>query len=125
MLCCRMTVAERSRYDETVDMLYRENTFYIENPRTLLELPSSLSPARLSAFRRLYLESAQYGENTPADRLEKWAAVVNVLERLDGLETLVVILRPMFGLVWEVEGLMKPLEAAGLAVIMQFMETDR
>ncbi|KAF7122888.1 hypothetical protein CNMCM5793_000998 [Aspergillus hiratsukae] len=74
----------------------RENTFYIENPRTLLELASSLSPARLSAFRHLYLGSARYGENTTADRLEKWAAVVGVLERLDGLETLVVILRPMF-----------------------------
>jgi hypothetical protein len=97
-------VADMSRYDETVDMLYRENTFYIENPRTLLELPSSLSPARLSSFRHLYLESARYGEYTPADRLDKWAAVVGVLKRLDGLETLVVILRPMYGLEWEVRG---------------------
>ncbi|GAQ11796.1 hypothetical protein ALT_9117 [Aspergillus lentulus] len=104
-------------YDETVDMLYRENTFYIENPRTLLELPSSLSPARLSSFRHLYLESARYGEYTPADRLDKWAAVVGVLKQLGGLETLVVILRPMYGLEWEVEGLMKPLEAAELPVL--------
>jgi hypothetical protein len=118
ILCCRLTLAERSRYDETVDMLYRENTFYIENPRTLLELWSCLSPARLSAFRHLYLESARYGDNIPADRLEKWAAVVDVLKRLDGLETLVVILRPMSGwLVWQREGLMKPLEAAGLPVL--------
>ncbi|EAW20321.1 uncharacterized protein NFIA_099570 [Aspergillus fischeri NRRL 181] len=107
----------RRVYDETVDMLYCENTFYIENPRTLLELPSSLSPARLSSFRHLYLESARYGENTPADRLDKWAAVVGVLKRLGGLETLVVILRPMYGLEWEVEGLMKPLEAAALPVL--------
>ncbi|GFF47160.1 hypothetical protein IFM46972_08227 [Aspergillus udagawae] len=107
----------RRVYDETVDMLYGENTFYIENPRTLLELPSALSPARLSSFRHLYLESARYGENTPADRLEKWAAVVGVLEQLDGLETLVVILRPMFGLVWEDEELMKPLEAARLPAL--------
>jgi hypothetical protein len=112
-----MTVVEGGRYDETVDMLYGENTFYIENPRTLLELPSVLSPARLSSFRHLYLESARYGENTPADRLEKWAAVVGVLEQLDRLETLVVILRPMFGLVWEDEELMKPLEAARLPAL--------
>ncbi|KAF7180702.1 hypothetical protein CNMCM7691_009993 [Aspergillus felis] len=107
----------RRVYDETVGMLYRENTFYIENPRTLLELPSALSRARLSSFRHLYLESARYGENTPADRLDKWAAVVAMLERFDGLETLVVILRPMFGLEWEVEELIKPLEAAGLPVL--------
>ncbi|RHZ49402.1 Zn(II)2Cys6 transcription factor domain-containing protein [Aspergillus thermomutatus] len=107
----------RRVYDETVDMLYRENTFYIENPRTLLELPSSLSRAGLSTFRHLYLESARYGEDTPSDRLARWAAVVRVLERLDGLETLVVILRPMFGLDWEVEALEKPLEAARLPVL--------
>ncbi|GIJ90498.1 hypothetical protein Asppvi_009453 [Aspergillus pseudoviridinutans] len=111
LLSCRRV------HDETAEMLYRENTFYIENPRTLLELPSALSQAQLSSFRHLYLESARYGENTPADRLDKWAAVVAVLERLDGLETLVVILRPMFGLEWEVEELVKPLEAAGLPTL--------
>lgn len=54
----------------------------------------------------------RYGENTPADRLDKWRAVSGVLKRLGGRETLVVIPRPLYGLEWEVEGLMRPLEAA-------------
>jgi hypothetical protein len=93
-------------------------THSISRIRTLLELGSCLSQARLSAFRHLYLESARYGGNTPASRLEKWAAVVDVLKRLDGLQTLVVILRPKSELFdWPGEELMKPLEAVGLPVL--------
>jgi hypothetical protein len=87
----RMTVAERSRYDEMVGMpLLRKHILHRE-PAHIQELPSSLSLVRLIAFPHLYLESAWYGEGPPSDRLARWAAVVGVCEGFDGLETLIVI----------------------------------
>ncbi|KAF9885322.1 hypothetical protein FE257_013039 [Aspergillus nanangensis] len=90
LLCsCKRT------YFETVDMLYHENVFYIENPRTLLELSTSMPQHRLSAFRQLYIESPTYNQLTEKVK-RQWARVVGVLKRLDGLEVLCVILRLSF-----------------------------
>lgn len=90
-------------------MLYQLNTFYIENPRTLLELPKYVPQERLSAFRNLYLESPWYGDESPPNRLQSWEEVMAVLPELEGLQSLCVIMRPMCGLNWEREGLMAPL----------------
>ncbi|KKK18995.1 hypothetical protein ARAM_001498 [Aspergillus rambellii] len=107
----------RKVYSEAIDMLYQENEFYIENPRTLLELPNYLPQSQLRLFRHLYLESPVYGDYSADDCLERWEEVVGALTRLDRLESLVVIIRPMFGLTWEREGLIKPLKNANLPVL--------
>ncbi|KAL4867798.1 hypothetical protein BDV12DRAFT_197810 [Aspergillus spectabilis] len=99
-------------YDETIHMLYITITFYIENPRTLLEMPTYFPRLQLSLFRHLYLEIPIYGDGIPPDRLCRWAEVINALTKLDGLETLVIILRSMFGLTAEVDGLRAPIEEA-------------
>ncbi|KAL2869458.1 uncharacterized protein BJX67DRAFT_379012 [Aspergillus lucknowensis] len=109
--CCRRV------YDETIETLYTSNEFYFENPRSLLELPRSTPQIRLSSFRHLYLQSPVWdGERGDEEILRRWGKVVRALEKMDGLQTLRVILRPLFGLTDERERLAKPLVEARLAV---------
>ncbi|KAL2813464.1 hypothetical protein BDW59DRAFT_176739 [Aspergillus cavernicola] len=110
----------RRVYTETINLLYEKNTFYIENPRTLLELPNYMPQVRLSSFRHLYLQSTWYGNFTSNDRLSRWKEVVDAMETLDGLKSLCVILKPLYGLIWEVENLKKPVEEARLPVSPHF-----
>ncbi|KAL3471195.1 hypothetical protein BJX99DRAFT_237944 [Aspergillus californicus] len=110
-------------YTETINMLYERNAFYIENPRTALELPKYMPQHRLSAFRDLMLQSPIYGDYTPQDRLKRWKEVVDALEKLDGLRALCVILQPLYGLTSEIEQLMAPLDQATLVVSPRIITT--
>ncbi|KAL5337973.1 hypothetical protein BJX70DRAFT_218368 [Aspergillus crustosus] len=102
----------RRVYNETITMLYKSNTFYIENPRTLLELPNFTSLFHLSLFRHLYLESPLYGDHVPIERIVRWGQVIDALTKLDGLETLTIIIRPIFGLRDEIYTLENPIDEA-------------
>ncbi|KAL4867878.1 hypothetical protein BDV12DRAFT_170481 [Aspergillus spectabilis] len=109
--CCRRI------YSETIDMLYGQNTFYIENPRTILELPKYMSQAKLSLFQNFHAESPMYGYWNAPDCLERWAEVVTALERFNGLKSLCIILQPGFGNQTALEALEKPLKTANLPAL--------
>ncbi|KAL2828085.1 hypothetical protein BJY01DRAFT_261641 [Aspergillus pseudoustus] len=106
----------RRVYTETIDKLYARNAFYIENPRTLLELPTYVPQTRLSSFRTLCLESPVYTNavSMTSNPIPKWKEVIKALEKLDGLADLCVILRPVYGFEGEIDELWDPLKAAKL-----------
>ncbi|KAL4961844.1 uncharacterized protein BDV14DRAFT_203311 [Aspergillus stella-maris] len=106
MRCCKRV------YTEVIGILYKENTFYIENPRTLLELPKYIPQEHLSLIKNLTLESPTHRiENRHAtpDRLARWKEVIAALKRMDNLTSLTIILRPYFGLIDEREDLIGPI----------------
>ncbi|KAF9894974.1 FACT complex subunit [Aspergillus nanangensis] len=74
-------------------MLYQQNTFYMEDPQTLLELSKHMPKHRLHSFRHLYLESSIH-RNSPWWRKTQLEEMVEVLKPMDQLMTLTVILRP-------------------------------
>ncbi len=92
------------RYYETIDMLYQQNTFYIEHPYTLTELCKYMPQERLSSFRTLSLEFA-IARFQPLPLPER-RDIVRALKMLDGLECLCLIMR----LPCDVVTQMRPLE---------------
>jgi hypothetical protein len=113
----RMTRDNSARYSETIDMLYEQNTFYIQDTRTVLKLLEYIPQTRLSSFRHLYLESPLYKPSSPSDPPGHWAEAITALEKFDGLRSLCVILRPAIGLMWEINGLEEPLKKAKFPVL--------
>ncbi|KAL4913048.1 hypothetical protein BDW62DRAFT_193424 [Aspergillus aurantiobrunneus] len=107
----------RRVYIEAIDMLYQANDFYLENPRTLIELPKYVPQPHLSAIRSLYLESPAYNNSwTSEDLLLRWKGVVDTLKGFHGLRSLCIILRPWFGLDVEKDALLEPIRIGKLPV---------
>jgi hypothetical protein len=101
-----------ARYSEAIEMLYQDNYFYMENPRTLLELPKYMPQLRLHSFRYLCLQSAVYSDATPHDRLGRWKEVIDALEKLDSSSA---------GNYYSVR--MNPVSEKGLCERYQFLNT--
>ncbi|KAL4789046.1 hypothetical protein BDV19DRAFT_374692 [Aspergillus venezuelensis] len=107
--CCKRV------YTEILEILHTKNTFYIENPRTLLEIPRYIPQAALSLIKNLTLESPTHrieNRHDPPDRLARWKQVIEALKRMDSLISLTIILRPYFGLTEEREDLIQPIREA-------------
>lgn len=97
-------------------MLYTQNSFYISNPRTALELPEYMPQSRLSLFRHLAVESPAWGDQIAPRILDRWKEVVDALGMFNGLQTLWIRLRPGIGFPQEIQDLMDPIEGGALAV---------
>ncbi|KAL4878153.1 hypothetical protein BJY04DRAFT_114445 [Aspergillus karnatakaensis] len=97
-------------YTETIEMLYTTNTFYFENPRTVLEMPTHMSQSTLSFFLDVTVESPRCGEGTPPSAMKRWGEVLDALGKFDRLESLCIILRPMWGLTGEIDDLLNPIK---------------
>lgn len=96
-------------------MLYERNTFYIENTKTLTELCKYMPQERLSSFRALSLESISYFGcilNTKPSLLLQWDHAIEVLKKLDGLQSLCIIMRPFYGVSNEKDTLESPIRYA-------------
>ncbi|KAL4957107.1 hypothetical protein BDW69DRAFT_52553 [Aspergillus filifer] len=106
MSCCRRV------YTETIKIPCTKNTFYIENPRTLLEIPRYIPHANLSLIGNLTFESPRHrigNRHDPPDRLARWKQVIEALRRIDHITSLTIILRSYFGLTDEREDLIRPI----------------
>lgn len=87
------------RYYEAIDMLYQQNSFYIEHPYTLTQLCKYMPKERLSFFRTLSLEFLPENRSVYLSRYEclplpGWSVIARALKKLDGLEFLCLIMRP-------------------------------
>ncbi|KAJ5317021.1 hypothetical protein N7508_001529 [Penicillium antarcticum] len=75
-------------YTETIDMIYRHNTFLFNHADTIIDLPGIILPQRLSLIR-----TAQLGFADPGGRM--WDSCCWVLgNKLPALETLTIHLFP-------------------------------
>ncbi|RDW64338.1 uncharacterized protein DSM5745_09749 [Aspergillus mulundensis] len=108
--CCRRV------YNETIHTLYSRNTFYVENPRTLLEMSTRMPQPHLRLIPSLTLESPRFHRDyfdwDDERNMARWKAVVDALGKFEGLVELCIIVRRRYEYAHLLDLILKPVRAA-------------